>query len=242
VCGGAVLVGLLAGCGSDPSGAPVKHKGFAFGGKHLTVDANGSDLRLMPADVTDVEVTQQVDGWVFFGHGPRATWSMDGSTLRLDVKCTGVVSDCSGRHVVKVPRGVSVTVRDHDGKVTASGFDAGLSATSGNGGITARDISGGPLNLSTSNGSITTSGIASGKVTVYSDNGGISLNMVTVPDSVSAQSSNGSIKIGLPRASYAVDAVTHNGDTTVAVPKDAHSGHTVKARADNGGITVRTSQ
>lgn len=243
MCGGALLVGLLAGCGgSDAAKAPVQHKDFAFTGRHLTIVADESSLQLEPADVTEIEVSRQVDGWVAFGHGPDPRWSLDGSTLRLQVRCSGLVSDCAARHVVKVPRGVGVTVRDADGSLKASGFRAGFSATSDNGAITVRDISGGSLDLRTANGNVDTSGIAADRVTARSDNGKISLNLVAAPGSLDAESSNGRVDIALPRGSYAVDAASRNGHTTVDVPRDGSSGHTVTARTDNGDITVRTAR
>lgn len=92
LAGAAVLVGVLGvhGCGSaDANEAPVERKAFAFGGKALTVDADGSALEIVPADIDDVQVTRQVDGWVMFGSGPSASWGMRDGTLTLDVTLRG---------------------------------------------------------------------------------------------------------------------------------------------------------
>ncbi|MFI2367441.1 hypothetical protein [Streptomyces sp. NPDC018833] len=78
----------------------------------------------MPADIEDVQVTRQVDGWVVLGSGPEASWGMRDGTLTPEVTCEAVASDCAARHTVKVPRDVAVTVVDDNGSVTAEGFTA----------------------------------------------------------------------------------------------------------------------
>jgi hypothetical protein len=132
--GVAVAAVVLTGCGNADAGeAPVESHSFPLTVKTLTIDADDSDLRLEPADVKDVQVTQQVDGWVFMGNGPEASWKMEGGKLTFRVMCDAVVSDCRSRHTVKVPRGVAVTVEDDNGNVTATGFDTVLKIRSNNG-------------------------------------------------------------------------------------------------------------
>ncbi|CAM5703802.1 hypothetical protein SCALM49S_00745 [Streptomyces californicus] len=106
VGGGVALLALaLTGCGStDVDEAPVERKSFALEGKTLTVDAENGAVDLVPADVEQVEVERQFDGWVMFGSGPDAVWKMEGDTLTLRVKCEGFVDNCDSRHRVKVPR------------------------------------------------------------------------------------------------------------------------------------------
>ncbi|RDG39001.1 hypothetical protein DVH02_06280 [Streptomyces corynorhini] len=248
-----------SGCGSDPSGAPVEKKSFDLAGKSLTVEAGNTEIALAPADVKDVEVARQIDGWVFAGSGPKGVWKMDGDTLTLKVKCSGVVSDCSARHEVKVPRGVAVTVRGDNGKVTAAGFDTALKVTSENGSVDVEDSSG-PLDLKNDNGAITARGISSKAVTARTENGSVRLGLTEVPDRVDAGSDNGGITIELPTTgadgadstdgadgadgpdvSYAVTTSSDNGSIHVDVPEDGNSGHVVKARSGNGKITVRTA-
>jgi hypothetical protein len=79
-------------------------------------------------------------------------------------------------------------------------------------------------------------------VSARSDNGSIRLGFTAVPDLVDAVSDNGAITIGLPGGpvKYAVDAAADNGSTSVDVPRGDGSGHVVKARSDNGEVTVRS--
>ncbi|WP_066944487.1 DUF4097 family beta strand repeat-containing protein [Streptomyces lushanensis] len=241
--GGALLVAFaVGGCsGTDASDAPAEKKSFALSGRTLTIEAENSVVRLVPADVKNIEVTRRIDGWVFGGSGPRGSWRMTGDTLSLAVRCRAIASDCEALHEVRVPRGVAVTVRGNNGRITATGFDTALKLRSDNGSLTVRDSSG-PVDLESDNGRITAEGLSAGTVTAKSDNGAIRLGMSAVPDMVDTVSDNGRITIDLPasRTSYAVKASSDNGDVDVDVPKDPRSAHVVNARSDNGKITVRT--
>ncbi|MFB6980172.1 DUF4097 family beta strand repeat-containing protein [Streptomyces scopuliridis] len=242
--GGAVLIALaVSGCGgADVSDAPVESTSFPFTGKTLTVDTGNAAVELVPADVKDVEVTRQVDGWVFLGSGPDASWKMTDSTLTLKVKCRAVASNCESLHKVKVPRGVAVTLKGDNGRVTATGFTTALKLTSDNGALTVRDSSG-PLDLESDNGRITTEDVSARTVTARSGNGAIRLGLTAVPDSVDTTTDNGLIDIDLPGSdtSYAVTTSTDNGSVDVGVPTDKSSAHVVTARTSNGKITVKSA-
>lgn len=241
--GTVLLVAALSGCGTtDVEDAPVEHKSFAYSGKALTIDAENSTVEVVPADVKDVEVTRRVDGWVVLGSGPDPVWKLEGDTLTLRVKCKAMISDCQARHQVKVPRGLALTVDGDNGKVTASGFDTSLKLYSDNGGVVVRDVSG-PLELKSDNGSIRAERISGSSVVARSDNGAVSLDFSQVPDLVDTVSDNGRVTIELPAGTsrYAVSASADNGNVSVDVPRSDDSPHTVKARSDNGEVTVRSA-
>ncbi|MFF3684472.1 DUF4097 family beta strand repeat-containing protein [Streptomyces sp. NPDC002187] len=239
---GVVAFGV-AGCGrADADDAPVERKSFAFSGETLTVDSDESAITLVPADVKDVQVARQIDGWAVFGGGPEATWKMQDGTLTLRVDCDGISSDCASRHTVKVPRGVAVNVDDDNGSVTASGFDTALKIRSDNGTVRITDSSG-PLELDSDNGEVVTEGVTAKRVVATSDNGSVRLGLAAVPDRVESASDNGEVLIELPGAGapYAVSAKSDNGDIDVDVPTDDSSAHIVTARSDNGKVIVRTT-
>ncbi|MEU1892595.1 DUF4097 family beta strand repeat-containing protein [Streptomyces pristinaespiralis] len=242
-CGVVLLAVGLSGCGSaDASEAPVEKKSFPLSAKTLTIASDNTDIELVPADVDEVEVTRQVDGWVFLGSGPDASWKMADGTLTLKVKCDAIASDCVARHTVKVPRGTSVTVDDDNGSVTASGFDTALKLRSDNGSVKVTDSSG-ALELDSENGSVVAEGVTGKNVVATSDNGSVRLELAAVPDRVETHSDNGRVEITLPGAGapYAVDAKSDNGDVDVAVPTDDNSARVVKARSDNGEVVVRSA-
>ncbi|MFD7895616.1 DUF4097 family beta strand repeat-containing protein [Streptomyces sp. NPDC059743] len=242
--GGALLVALaVSGCGSaDASDVPAEKKSFALDGKTLTIEAGNSVVDLVPADVKSVEVTRRVDGWVFAGSGPDASWKMTDDTLSLKVRCRAIASDCEALHEVKVPRGVAVTVHGDNGEIVATGFDTGLKLRSDNGSVTVRDSSG-PVDLESDNGKITAAGLSARTVAAKSSNGSVHLGLSAVPDTVDTVSDNGRIVIDLPasKTSYAVTATSDNGDVDVDVPTDRSSAHVVNARSDNGKVTVRST-
>ncbi|MFJ6181027.1 DUF4097 family beta strand repeat-containing protein [Streptomyces sp. NPDC092295] len=242
--GGAVLIALaVSGCGgANVSDAPVETKSFPFQGKTLTIDTRNAAVELVPADVRDVEVTRQVDGWVFMGSGPHASWKMTGDTLSLKVRCKAVASNCESLHKVKVPRGVAVTLKGDNGQVTATGFTTALKLTSDNGALTVRNSSG-PIDLKSDNGKITAENVSARTVTARSDNGAIRIGLAVVPDSVDTTADNGRIDIRLPSSgtTYAVTTSTDNGSVEVGVPTSESSTHILKARTDNGKITIQTA-
>ncbi|MEV2247068.1 DUF4097 family beta strand repeat-containing protein [Streptomyces sp. NPDC049970] len=241
--GTVLLVAALSGCGSaNAEGAPTEHKSFAFGRKSLTIDAENSALELVPADVERIEVTRRVDGWVFLGNGPDPVWKLEGDKLTLGVKCSAMISNCEARHEVKVPRGVALSVEGDNGKVTAAGFTTRLKISADNGGISVRDASG-PLELRSDNGSVVAERVSGSSVVARSANGEIRLGFTRVPALVDTVSDNGRIDIGLPpgQDTYAVSAEADNGNVSVDVPRSDSSEHVVKARSDNGEVTVRSA-
>ncbi|QGV80830.1 DUF4097 family beta strand repeat-containing protein [Streptomyces ficellus] len=244
VVGGVVLGALgLAGCGdAGVEGAPVERKAFGFRGESLVVEAGDSELVLVPADVKDVEVSRQVDGWVVFGEGPDPVWKLEGDRLTLRVECDALASRCGARHEVRVPRGVAVTVEGDNGDVTAEGFETALKVTVDNGGVTVRDGRG-PLELRSENGDVRVEGGTARSVVTSSGNGEIRLALGAVPERVEAVNDNGDITVELPGGAtrYAVEAGSDNGEVKVGVPTDERSGHVVKARSDNGQVTVRSA-
>ncbi|MFF2698226.1 DUF4097 family beta strand repeat-containing protein [Streptomyces cyaneofuscatus] len=244
VGGGVALLALaLSGCGgADVEDAPVERKSFALQGKTLTIDAEDSNVTLVPADVDEVEVERQVDGWVVLGSGPDPVWKMENDTLTLRMKCDAMINNCAARHEVKVPRGVTVKADADNGEITATGFDAALRLSADNGDIVVRD-SGGALDLKSDNGSVLAERIGTKSVVARADNGEIRLGFSGVPDLVDTVSENGSIVIDLPQGGqkYAVNASADNGEVAIGVPRSESSAHVVKARSDNGEVKVRTA-
>lgn len=241
--GVALLVLALTGCGStDVEGAPVERKTFALEGKTLTIASENATVDLVSADVEQVEVERQVDGWVVLGSGPDPVWSMEGDTLTLRVKCDALINNCEARHRVKVPRGVGVTASSDNGTISATGFDRALDLSSDNGEINVRDARG-ALKLKSDNGEIQADRISASSVVARADNGEIRLGFSSVPDLVDTASDNGGITIDLPPGGqrYAVNAHADNGDVSIGVPRGDDSAHVVKARSDNGQVTVRSA-
>lgn len=247
---GAVVaaVTLVGGCGSraQDDGDP-DHRTFDLHGKTLTIDSDDSALELVPVDGDEVRVTRWFSARVVLGGDPKATWSWQDDQLTLRVHCAGVVTSCSAKHRVEVPRDVAVTVRNQDGSVTARGFRTALRIHSDDGSVRVED-SAGPLELSGKDGSIRAVGLTSRRVRATTDDGSLELELKNVPDRVDTRTKDGSTTITLPRSgaggtpvAYQVTAASKDGHVTVDVPRDEHSRHVVSAHADDGKVTVRNA-
>lgn len=238
------LVGGLAACGASAGDdKEPEHRSFALEGRTLTVDSDDSALEIIAADGNEagtVEVTRWFQGTVAIGSDPKVTWSMEDDRLVLREKCSGMIANCSTKHRIEVPRGITVKVKDGDGSVRARGFRDPLSVQTGDGSVRVTDSSG-PLDLRTGDGSVRVWGVSSRTVQARTGDGSIRLELGTVPDLVETRSGDGSVTVELPRATYDVTTETGDGAVDVSVPRDNTSPHEVSARTGDGKVTVRTA-
>ncbi|MEV6166241.1 DUF4097 family beta strand repeat-containing protein [Streptomyces sp. NPDC052052] len=244
---GAVLVVLAAvGAGAvvgfwgsvDDKSAPVQRT-FEVGGDRLTISRSNGDLDVRPADVDEVEVKRWFSGWSVFGK-PKASWDLVGDKLTLGTDCGFVISSCSARYEVLVPKNLALTVEGDNGETTATGFDTALRIRSDNGSVHVSDASG-SLTLHSGSGELRATGIDSGRVEARSANGKVYLAFVSTPDRVDVRTENGGVTVEVPDAAYKVTTRTENGDVEANVPTDASSDRTISARTENGAITLRTA-
>ncbi|MEU9914856.1 DUF4097 family beta strand repeat-containing protein [Streptomyces sp. NPDC051001] len=234
---GVSACGASAGDDKDPD-----QRSFALQGKTLTIDSDDSALEIVAADDNKagrIEVTRWFQGTVALGKDPKVTWSMTDDTLKLRMKCTGVVADCAAKHRIEVPRGVSVKVEDGDGSVRARGFEDALSIRTGDGSVHVTDSSG-PLDLKTGDGSVRAD-VTSRDVRSQTGDGSVHLELGAVPDRVESRSGDGSVTIDVPEATYKVTTQTGDGGVDVTVPRADSSSHVITARTGDGKVTVRTA-
>ncbi|MFI8928045.1 DUF4097 family beta strand repeat-containing protein [Streptomyces sp. NPDC053474] len=238
------VCGLVAACGASAEDDKTPdRRAFSLPGRTLTLDSDDSALDVVVSDhVKDVRVTRWFDGRTVLGNSPKVTWkqSAEGDKLTFRVKCSGVISNCSAKHRVVVPRGVAVTILNRDGQVTASGFREPLKVRTADGSVTVRNSSG-PLDLSSADGSVRTDGVTSKRVSARSRDGSVWLELGAVPDRVRARSTDGSVTVGLPDARYRVDTESVDGGVDVSVPRADDSPHRVSVRSVDGHITVRAA-
>ncbi|MFE1902395.1 DUF4097 family beta strand repeat-containing protein [Streptomyces gardneri] len=241
---GGVLVALFAlgACGTaDAGAAPVEKKTFAFDGDTLVVDSDDSDLVLTPADVDDVLVERQVDGWVVMGSGPDTTWKLEGGRLTLRVDCDAVASHCEAVHRIKVPRDVAVTVENEDGDITAEGFATPLKVRSDDGDVRVAGSTG-DVDLGSKDGDLAVGGdTRAPKVLARSDDGDVQLTLGAVPRSVEVFTQDGDVSVTVPTAEYDATASTSDGDVSLDVPRRTGGEHSLNVRTDDGDISVRTA-
>ncbi|MET9578818.1 DUF4097 family beta strand repeat-containing protein [Streptomyces sp. DT199] len=238
-----VLVGGLSACGASAGDdTDPDHRSFGLQGRTLTVDSDDSALEIVAADdnpAGKVGVTRWFKGSVVVGDEPEVTWTMRDDRLVLRLKCSGVVADCSAKHRIEVPRGVTVKVEDGDGSVRARGFRDSLSIRTGDGSVRVTDTTG-PLQLRTGDGSIRAD-VSSRDVRTHTGDGSVRLELGVVPDRVESRSGDGSVTIAVPRSTYRVTTETGDGGVDVSVPRDETSAHVVSAHTGDGKVTVRTA-
>ncbi len=237
---GATACGASAGDDKHPD-----HRTFALPGRTLTIDSDDSALEVVAADTNPagkIEVTRWWQGSVTIGSDPKVSWSMDGDRLKLRMKCSGVIADCSAKHRIEVPRGVTVKVEDGDGSVRAQGFADALSIRTRDGSVHVTDTTG-PLTLHSGDGSLHAE-VSSRQVHTTTGDGSVHLELGAVPDLVESTSGDGSVTIALPGdggAKYRVTTKTGDGSVDVSVPRDPTSSHVVTAHTGDGKVTVRNA-
>jgi hypothetical protein len=241
--GAVVLVAGVSACGASAGDdKDPDQRSLALEGKTLTIDSDDSALEIVAAadnKAGQIDVTRWFQGTVALGKDPKVTWSMTDDTLKLRMKCTGVVADCAAKHRIEVPRGVSVKVQDGDGSVRARGFEDALSIRTGDGSVHVTDSSG-PLDLKTGDGSVRAD-VTSREVRSQTGDGSVHLELGVVPDRVESRSGDGSVTIYVPDATYKVTTKTGDGGEDVSVPRSDSSTHVVDARTGDGNVTVRTA-
>jgi hypothetical protein len=171
---------------------------------------------------------------------PNVSETVTGDTLRIETSCDWWGWGwCGAGYSLDVPRSVAVDVLSRAGRVSVTGVDGEVKASSYGGRVTAEGL-GGPANLSSQAGGVTATGLSSGRVTADSSAGRVSLSFAEAPDWVEAHSAAGGVRIELPPGPvvYRVDASSSAGDTRVEVNNGPVADNFVKARSSAGSVEV----
>ena len=130
--------------------------------------ADGS--RLVITTQGGARVVGTDDGGVSVDGTTLARWGGDGSTHTLDLPCDQgddrARDNCGGMPLIRVPSGVTLTVRAHDAGIDVSDVRGELSLSTVNGDVTVRDsgTKGARQHLVTRNGSVRATGLAAREV------------------------------------------------------------------------------
>lgn len=202
---------------------------FPFSGDRLIVEADGTQLRVVPGDGDAVTVDRHLAGKATTGD--NASWSLSDGTLRLTVSCNGFAPDCSALHILAVPAGVAVQMTSRGGPVRSAGFPGDLTVTVVDDWLRVEDPVG-TLRL-TASMAVEVTGARSTDVTATSRDEDVTLSFAAPPKRVEARAELGDAEIILPAGpeTYRVD-----GD---GLRSDPGSDRTVTAVADDGRTRVR---
>jgi hypothetical protein len=183
----------------------------------LDIDASGS-VTVIGRDGGPVRIDEHVSRGL---HAPQRSIRVDGDRLSVRGTCRAFPDTwCSEDVVIRAPRNVAVIARGE--------------------GITVRGIRG-AMRLSSHDGSIAGRALRTTTVEARTDDGNISLAFAVPPDHVDASSRDGSVEVGVPDGpvSYRVDAETRHGSESTRVRTDPDGDRTIRARSDDGDVTVR---
>lgn len=247
-CAVVIITALTAGCGGRVGDdKKPEHRSFSLQGKTLTIDSDDSALELVPVDGDEVRVTRWFKGRTVLGDAPSVSWAWRDDRLTLRMSCSGMVTGCTSRHRIEIPRTAAVTVNNEDGSVTANDFRTALKIHTEDGAIRV-ERSAGRLELTAADASIRTVHTTSRQVKATTADGTIELELAAVPNRIETRTQDGTTTLRLPRSgpngatiAYHVDVSTEDGLTDIAVPQDAESPHVISARADDGKVTVQNT-
>jgi hypothetical protein len=222
------IVALAAGCADVRAVNETREdrREFSLTGDRLVIESAGADLRLVDGRGETVEVERSLTGKATVGD--NASWSMDGRTLRLGITCSGFVPDCGGRHIVRVPSGVAVTVTS-DAPVRAVGLGGALTATVTGAWLRVEDPSG-ALRL-TAQFNVDVTGARSTDVAATSSERDVTLDFAGAPTRVQARAS-GNVAVTLPGGPETYRVAAAPGRP--ALRSDPASERTVTATAGEG--------
>ncbi|WP_406286117.1 DUF4097 family beta strand repeat-containing protein [Streptomyces sp. NBC_00209] len=243
---GCALVPLLVltACGhggADPRSGDFRTASLARGDR-LVITTEGG-VRVVGTDGDHVTVDDSV-----LAHGDDG----DGDTYTLDLPCDeGDARDdrardnCGGMPLVRVPAGVTLTVRARNAGIDVSDVRGGLSLSTVNGDITVQDsgAKGARQHLVTRNGSVRATGLRGLGIDAETVNGDVDVRCATAPDTLSGVTRNGSARVTLPAGTppYATDAHTVNGRSTSDIPaaEPTDHAHRLTLRTVNGDTEAR---
>jgi hypothetical protein len=135
--------------------------------------------------------------------------------------CVAWAGSCSGALTLTAPAGLSVTVSDSSGDLSASGIH-------------------GHVTLSDGSGEIVVTGLAETDVVARNGSGDVTLIFTKVPRRVDITDGSGNITLALPPgpAYYRVDASSSSGDRSVSVKTRPSSPYVIAATADSGNVSI----
>ncbi|MGW6735169.1 DUF4097 family beta strand repeat-containing protein [Streptomyces sp. NPDC055013] len=237
----AALAYLGTGAMDDLDASPRDdRRRFDFTGRRLSVVVGGAgELRLERGRGDGLVVARELAG----AAAKNANWALDGTTLRLSAECPGIVINCRGTYVVRVPGGVDVSVTSR-GSVAVVGLRCALRISTGTGDVRVERTSG-MLRLRSGSGRIQLEDVESAYVDARTRRAPLALAFARPPVRVTAISDAGDVDVTLPSApaEYRVDGRAGNASGVhvdfVDVPAAARS---IVARTDKGVVRIRKAE
>ncbi|MFI1127097.1 DUF4097 domain-containing protein [Streptomyces hygroscopicus] len=239
----AALAYLGTGAMDDLDASPRNdQRRFNFTESRLTVVVDGDgELRLERERGHELVVTRELAGAA--AKQDNANWALDRDTLRLSAHCPGIVINCRGAYVVKVPSGIDVSVMS-PGSVTVVGLLCALRISTETGDVRLERTSG-TLRLRSDSGRIHLVDARSADVDARTRRAPLSLAFARPPVHVVAISDAGDVNVKVPSApaQYRVDGTAGNAaGVRVDIADVPSATRSIVARTDKGVARVREAE
>ena len=211
---------------------------YTWNGGEVSIDVGSGDVHVAAGTGSQIEIAYTEH---YELKKPTVTATTNGNGLQLRARCPGGIfsNNCEINYTVTLPTSAHLVVHTGDGGIDVADLTGGMSADSGNGGITFDNVSG-EIVAHTGDGGIRATGLRSTSVQAKTGNGGISLEWAVPPTTVSATTGDGGIHLTVPAGSgpYAVQASTGDGGKSIEVPTDPNATPAIVAHTGNGGIVI----
>ncbi|MEU3191518.1 hypothetical protein ABZ686_12945 [Streptomyces sp. NPDC006992] len=239
----AVLAYLGTGAMDDLDASPRgDQRRFDFTGSRLSVAVGGDgEVRLERGRGDGLVVIRELAGAA--AKQGNADWALDGDALRLSAECPDIAINCYGEYVVKVPRGVDVSVTSR-GDVTVAGLRCALHIATRTGDVRMERTSG-TLRLRSDSGRIQLVEARSTDVEARSLRAPVSLTFVRPPMRVMAISDAGDIDVRVPSvsAAYRIDGRAGDAaDVHIGIRGVPSAKRSIAARTEKGVVEIRKAE
>jgi len=209
--------------------------------RSIVVEDGNSDVRLVGAPAgTRLQVVARVREGL---RSPeRRVERLAGGELRLSSSCPAFLGgNCGVDYEVRVPAGTEVRARTTAGDLWASGLRGArpvvLQTAAGD--IEARDVRAPRLRLQSSAGDVTAGEVRAPEVDVVTSAGDVTVELLTIPERLSARTSAGDVELGVPDAVYRVEADSNAGDVVAdAVRRDPSATRLIEADTSAGDVLI----
>ncbi|HYD09468.1 MAG TPA: hypothetical protein VEA78_05145 [Acidimicrobiales bacterium] len=206
----------------------------------LDLRSENGHVEIIGADVDEIEIIAAVD------HGLRRTShdvDLDGRTVVVRDDCpTGIPVWCRVDYDLLVPRDLPLVVRTDNGSIDVRDVDADVRVQSRNGSIDLVRLRG-RVDASTVNGSLRARGLTGDDLVGRADNGSIRVSFSESPSYVDVRGRHGSIDVVVPDEEgvrYRVDGGSaFRGSIDVGVRTDRDSERIIVAETQIGSVTIR---
>jgi hypothetical protein len=217
VVGGAIALAVGAMASTRPHLITYPVTGTVGG---LAFDLADGDIEVVGGGQGDQVQVRRSERYAF-GHGPRTTRAVEGSTFRVRSRCpTSLLGPCTVTYRVIVPDNVALDIRTTTGNVSLRGFR-------------------GSARIATGAGKVDIAGYCGNSLDARTGAGAINVAAACAPPRMVLRSGSGAIDAAMPPGRYDLDAESTSGRERVrGVQATADAPYVVQVLSASGDVSV----